>query len=217
MVENKDENLKLLIKQISYDAGLTLTENQIAEIYRLGKFNPHDKRPRAIKVTFTTKGTRNHIYTNRFLIKQNPACKSIWINESLDEEQKHIRSEVRAIADLAKAQGKEARAAGDTAIILGIKYQHKTFSTLPKGITLEQAYTRELNGKIYFNSEHSSLSSFYPLEIEYNNHKYNTNEQGFQHQKAITMGKAEVADLIKKQTSPRKCKALGKLLGNSKV
>ena len=69
MMENKEENLKLLIKQVGHDAGLNVAENEIAEIYRMGKFNPHDKRPRPIKVTFTTKGTRNQIYANRFLIK----------------------------------------------------------------------------------------------------------------------------------------------------
>ena len=215
--ESKSENLKSLVRQISFDTGTTLSDNDISEVFRLGKYNPHDKRPRTIKATFTTKGNRNKIYVNRTSIKQNPACHNVWINECLDDDQTRVRSEVRAIVDLAISQGKEARAIGDTAIITGIKYQHKTFSTLPPGLTLEKAFTRELNGKLYFNSEHSPLSSFYPLDIEYNNYSYKTNEQGFQHQKAITIGNVEIAEKIKNQPSPRKCKALGKLLGTSKV
>ena len=215
--ENKSENIKSLVRQISYDAGLTIQDLDITDAYRMGRYNQQDKRPRTIKVTFLSRNTRNQIYVNRNDIKQNPACKHVWINECLDEEQKRVRAEVRSIVDLAKSQGKEARAVGDTAIISGIKYHHSTFATLPPELTLERAYTRELNGKLFFNSEHSPLSSFYPLEIEYDNHKYQTNEQGFQHQKAITLGKVDIANQIKKQPSPRKCKALGKQLGHSKI
>ena len=215
--ENKSENLKSLVRQICFDAGQIISDNDITEAYRMGKYNQHDKRPRTIKATFLNRSTRNQVYTNRLSTKQNPACQNIWINEALDEDQKRIRAEVRAIVDLANSQGKEARAVGDIAIISGIKYQHSSFVTLPPDLTLERAYTRELNGKIYFNSEHSPLSSFFPLEIDYDNHRYKTNEQGFQHQKAITLGKTEIANQIKQQPSPRKCKALGKLLGQNKI
>ena len=217
VAESKSENLKSLIRQISYDAGHSISENDITEIYRLGKYNRQDKRPRSIKATFLNRTTRNQIYISRFNIKQNPACDSVWINECLDEDQKRIRAEVRAVVDLATSQGKEARAVADTAIISGIKYQHSTFATLPPDLSLEKAYTREIDDKIYFSSEHSPLSSFYPLEIIYDNHTYKHNEQGFQHQKAVVMGKIEIADQIKKEPSPRKCKTLGKLLGHSKI
>ena len=217
VTENHNENLITLLKQLSFDTGLEINDKDIAETFRLGKYNHKDKRPRTIKATFTTKSTRNHIYSNRGSIKQNPACRNVWINECLDDDQKRVRSEVRAVADLAKSQGKEARAVGDTVIISGIKYHHQTFSTLPPGITLEKAFTREHNNKIYFNSEHSPLSSFYPSDIEYQNSKYIHNEQGFQHQKAVTMGNLDLANKIKNEISPRKCKSLGKLLGNSKV
>ena len=217
IAESKNENLKSLIRQVSFDAGQSISGNDITEVHRLGRYNQHDKRPRSIKATFSTKNTRNQIYINRFDIKKNPACQNVWINESLDEDQKRTRAEVRAIGDLAISQGKEARAVGDTAIISGIKYQHHSFTTLPPELTLEKAFTRELNGKIYFNSEHSPLSSFFPQDIQYDNHKYKNNEQGFQHQRALTLGKTEIADQIKKQPSPRKCKALGKLLGQNKI
>ena len=82
---------------------------------------------------------------------------------------------------------------------------------------VEKAFTRELNGHIYFNSEHSPLSSFYPAEINYGNEKYCHNEQAYQHQRAVTVGNVDIAKQIKVETDPRKCKSLGHQLPNSQT
>ena len=210
-------DVKTLIKQISYDAGVTLQDSDITEAYRIGKTPGRDKRPRLIKATFASKSVRNSIYSNRDNIKNNEACKLVWINECLDSEQRKIRSEIRAVVDLAKSIGREARTVGENAIISGIKYSHQSLHTLPPEITLEKAFTRELNGHIYFNSEHSPLSSFYPAEINYGNEKYCHNEQAYQHQRAVTVGNVDIAKQIKVETDPRKCKSLGHQLPNSQT
>ena len=119
--------------------------------------------------------------------------------------------------DLAKSMGREARAVGETAIISGIKYSHPSLHTLPPEITLEKAFTRELNGHIYFNSEHSPLSSFYPAAINYGNEKYHHNEQAYQLQRALTVGNVDIAKQIKMEKGPRRCKYLGHQLPNSQI
>ena len=210
-------DVKTLIKQISYDAGVTLQDSDITEAYRIGKTPGRDKRPRLIKATFASKSVRNSIYSNRDNIKNNEACKLVWINERLDNEQRKIRSEIRAVVNLAKSIGREARTVGENAIISGIKYSHQSLHTLPPEITLEKAFTRELNGHIYFNSEHSPLSSFYPAEINYGNEKYCHNEQAYQHQRAVTVGNVDIAKQIKVETDPRKCKSLGHQLPSSQI
>ena len=98
----------------------------------------------------------------------------------------------------------------DIAIIQGIRYDHHTFHTLPSDLTLEKAVNRELHGKMYFNSEHSPLSSFHPISITYKNHDYVHLEQGFQHRKAVEMNNKAIAHKIIKTKDPRECKALGK-------
>ena len=167
--ENTQLDIKTIIKQISFDAGVQLQEQDIAEAYRIGKRQNKGGKPRLIKATFTSKDTRNTIYANSENIKKNEACHHVWINECLDADQRKARAETRAIVDLAKTLGKEAKAVADMAIISGIKYSHKSFPTLPPQITLEKAFTRQLNGKLYFNLEHSPFSSFHPTPITYGN------------------------------------------------
>ena len=143
-------DIKTIIKQISFDAGVQLQEQDIAEAYRIGKRQNKGSKPRLIKATFTSKDTRNSICANRENIKKNEACHHVWVNECLDAEQRKARAETRAIVDLVKTLGKEAKAVADVAIISGIKYSHKSFSTLPPNIKLEKAFTRQLNGKLFF-------------------------------------------------------------------
>ena len=210
--ETTQLDIKTIIKQISFDAGVQLQEQDITEAYRIGKRQNKGGKPRLIKATFTSKDTRNAIYANRENIKKNEACHHVWINECLDAEQRKARAETRAIVDLAKTLGKEAKAVADVAIISGIKYSHKSFPTLPPQITLEKAFTRQLNGKLYFNSEHSPFSSFYPTPINYGNEKYANNEQAFQHQRAVNAGSLDVAAEIKQTTDPRRCRFLSRMI-----
>ena len=208
--ESYHEDTKQIAKQIAFDAKVNLQDKDIIKVFRMGGFNQKEKRPRSIKVTFASRSKRNTVYQNRTDIKINPACSDIWINECLDEYQKQKRSEIRAVTDLATSLGREARAVGETGIISGIRYDHGSLSTLPGELSLEKAFTREIENRLYFNSEHSKLSSFYPIEIEYKEHKYKNLEQGLQHTKAVIKEEIDIANLIMKDPKPRRCKSLGK-------
>ena len=118
--ENQQESLSNIVMQIAHDASIQVLDRDIVEVFRLGRFNQKEKRPRSIKVTFATCTMRNNIFKNRMTIKNNPACENIWVNECLDEKQKKNRAEVKAVVDLAISLGKEARAVGESAIISGI-------------------------------------------------------------------------------------------------
>ena len=43
-------DVKTLVKQISYDAGVPLQDNDITEAYRIGKTPGRDKRPRRVSL-----------------------------------------------------------------------------------------------------------------------------------------------------------------------
>ena len=213
--ESQNEDVKKIAQQIAFDAKVQLHTTEYTEAYRLGKFNAKEKRPRSIKITLTSRSQRNLIYRNRLTIKLNPACSQIWINECLDELQKRNRAEIRAVVDLATSLGKEARAVAETAIISGIRYDHPVLHTLPKNLSLERAFTREIDNRLYFNSEHSVLSSFFPIDIEYNNKTYKNLEQGYQHTRAEQAKNMEVAQAIMANPDPRNCKAQGRKIENN--
>ena len=110
-----DEDTNKITQQIAFDANVPLHENEITEAYRLGKYNAKEKRPRTITITLTSRSKRNLLQRNRMIIKTNPACSQIWINECLDDEQKRNRAEMRVVVALAISQGKEARAVAEKA------------------------------------------------------------------------------------------------------
>ena len=204
--------LENLVKQIIFDTGVKVTDQEIDQVYRVGMKSKH--RPRAIVVSFLRQSTRDNIYRARFTIKNNPACEQIWINESLDEGQRKERAELRALSELAIREGQESRVVGDTLIIQGIKYYRNDLQKLPPNINLNRAYTIETEDSIYFQSEHSWPSSFAPVQIEYLGNNYSTLEQGYAHRMAVKSGDHEIANLIKKEHRPRKCKALTKKIKN---
>ena len=89
-----------------------------------------------------------------------------------------------AAVDLVVFKGREARAVAETAIISGICYNHHSLHTLPKEFSLERAFTREIDNRFYFNSEHGILSSLFPVKIEYNGKNYKNLKQGYQYTRA---------------------------------
>ena len=213
--ENRQGNLTCIVKQIAFDALIQVLDRDIMEVFRLGRFNQKDKRPRSIKVTFTTRSMRDNMFENRMKIKDNPKCEFIWVNECLNEIQKKNRAEIKAVVDLAASLGKEVRAVGESAIISGIRYDHQVLHTLPTEISLEHAFTRELNGRIYFNSEHSVLSSFHPVEITYEDKNFKNLEQAYQHKRAKKAKNQEVEHFIMNNPDPRACKAASRKIVDS--
>ena len=104
--------------------------------------------------------------------KSNPNCKKVRINERLDDEQKTQRMELGALADRAKEKQREVRVVGDTLIVSDFKYKHSDINKLPDDISLQEAFTHIDRDYIFFNSEHSFLSAFYPAELTYKHQNF---------------------------------------------
>ena len=162
IAENPKENLLEQIGLVLYDTQLNLNRSTVTKVYRLGTINEKNWRPRPIIVEFDSKDTRDQVFRARFNIKNNPNCENVWINERLVDQQKTQRMELRALSDLAKENHREARVVGDVLIVSGIKHKHADIQNLPDDVNLEDAFTRVDGDHIFFNSEHSFLSAFYP-------------------------------------------------------
>ena len=78
--ENRAEDHILTARQICTDAGVNISTPEIVIAYRLGKYNDKGSLPRTILVTFIKQATRDEVYHNQMLMKQNPPCKDIWVN-----------------------------------------------------------------------------------------------------------------------------------------
>ena len=194
IAENPTENILEQVGLVLYDTQLNLERNTVHKVYRLGPLNKKSWRPRPVVVEFDCRETRDLVFKARFNIKSNPNCEKVWINERLDDEQRLQRMELRALADLAKDKKRDARVLGETLIVSGIKYKHADIDKLPDEVNLEDAFTRVDGEYIYFNSEHSFLSAFYPAELTYKKQVYQTSEQAHAHRKAKGNGHHDIAN-----------------------
>ena len=210
--ENRAEDPILTARQICTDAGVNISTPEIDSAYRLGRFNDKASLPRTILVTFIKRATRDEVYRNRMVIKQNPLCKNIWVNENLDSTQMKERAILRTVVDFAKDIGKEARMVGEQIIISGLKYTYDTLQNLPEQISLERVFTRSDDQYIYFQSEFSPYSSFAKVKFTYKGIPHTSAEQAFCYQKAKGNDFPDLAKSILVTEDPRKCKSMAAVI-----
>ena len=213
--ENTTENLILTAKQICLDTGVHVQIPDLDNAFRLGKLKEKTAKPRNILVQFTRIATRDEVYKNQINIKKNPMCKTIWINENLEQDQRKQRAYMRTVVDYAKEKGKEARLVGDIMIVSGLKYSLDRLGALPDEINLIKVFTREDDEFVYFQSEYSSFSSFAPAVFNYKGNKFANAEQAFSHSKAKENNKDDLAETILQTTDPRRCKQLATITHTS--
>ena len=205
--ESRDENLMRVVQQILFDTGVKVHTLEIDQIHREGIFNR--RRPRPIVVILTRATTRLEILRNRNVIKKNPNCHDIWINEVIPEQTRIHRNELHALYLLAITNGHTSRHFLDTIVVDGISYDHTTIGKLPRDLTLEFAYSREHNDHLYFSSEHMFLSNFHPCEITLEDAKCSSLEQAYFYLMAKAVGDIKTAQLILQTQLPRKIKKIG--------
>ena len=208
VIEHKEERLKHIVLEIVSNTNLPISYHDIDQATRVGPFKLRGP-PRPILVKFRDVAARDDIMARRHLIKNNPNCSKIWINEDLPEKVKKSRYQMKILGDLAVSLGHQVILRGNNISIDGVTYNDQTLDTLPPHLSLERAFTRETPNGIAFHSEHSFLSSFHKTNIEFNNNKYCSAEQGIQHTKAKITKHENIAREIMQTDDPVKIKRLG--------
>ena len=99
----------------------------------------------------------------------------------------------------------------DTIVVNGITYEHATINKLPQDLTLELAYSREIENLLLFHSEHVFLSNFYScnIKIEMLDITFGSLEQAYFYLLAKETGNVTKAHLILKTMNPRKIMRIG--------
>ena len=212
--EKKGEHLIMDVAAILSNAGARLPVNEIDAVKRVGKIKK-DGYPRPIICTFMRQTVRDGIYSKRNLIKANPKCAQMWINEDLSEETKENRANLRAIVDLANEIDVSARQVGDILIVNGLKYDARNLDMLPAPLSLEKAYIRETAKGLAFNSKNAYLSNFFPCQFKLYGKTWSSAEQAFMWAKASRNGAADLANLIRKEEDPKTIKRLGDSVAGS--
>lgn len=208
-IEEQTENLTEYVQKLAEELGCRKVQrDQILVAERVGKYQQqqtargYPPRPRPILVTFSSVDVRNDLYYARTKLKGVAnQYKNIYINDDICLETRRARDDYRSVAAVAKTAGHSVRIHSDGVIINERKYRHDETHLLPEGCTLEDAKTIVKGGEIYFHSQHSFLSNFYPAPITVNGTNYPTAEHLYQATKSLECGDRNAAREVRQSLS----------------
>lgn len=210
LTEFSNETLLTRVATVLSGTGIACTTEDLDFARRIGAYKEGYTRP--ILIRFNKESKRNAILYNRNNINRNKTSNFIWVNDDTSDETRRNRKTSRDVATLAKLIGMDnIKIHGDGIIVNDVKYKHSDFDLLPPEISIEKAKTRESEGEVYFQGEHSPLSNFYPATFTDDTGKiYYNAEQAYQCEKAKFHGKMPPADKILCTRNPYSIKKLSK-------
>lgn len=210
------ENLVTYVASTLSRTGVSCSYEDIDYAKRIGKYKPGSTCP--ILVKFIRESKRNLILYNRANLNCN-ANTLVWINDDVSNFTRRQRKTVRDIAAYAKSQGTtDLKIHGDGLVLGNGKYKHQDLDLLPAHLSISKAKQIADDSDLYFQSEYSPLSNFYPCTIYDENDVYfNCAEQLFQHKKAIHHNFLFTADKIMLTRDPYELKRLGNQLPTSQT
>lgn len=211
--EDDREDLKKYVMDMAAAMGVnTINAGDIVTVYRIGKRldNTHNtrQRPRTILITFSNLQKRNKFFYSRASLKNSRDHRGIYLNDDITNTTRKQRDDYRSVASLARSEGVEVRVHTDGVVLDGKKYLLSEPHTLPDRFSLSNSKVIEINGEIYFASEHAYLSNFFPSPICINDTIYNTAEHLYQALKCEQANEQDKLDKILNTPSPLEAKKI---------
>lgn len=215
--EDPQEDLKAFILDMaSHLVPTGLNPAAIVSIHRIGKLQPpqtkpgqRHPRPRIILLTMRSVQERNELFFARTKLRGTNAFKQIYLNDDTTLQTRKLREDYRSVAALAQANGSNVKVHGDGIIIDGRKFKHGEADQLPNNLSLANAKTIQMDGGIYFCSEHSYMSNFFPAPFVDQGIIYPTAEHKIQSLKCEAAGDQAKLEKVRIATSPLEAKRIG--------
>ena len=153
--EEDGENLVNKILKLAEAMGSDSKASSFDSVYRLGKKNPQQARPRTILIKFKTIQARNNFYNGRFNLKNKKEWARTWINDDVSDQTRRRREAMRSIAILCKDQRVDHKLRTDSIEIKGRRFWMNELEEIPQPYSLEDAKIRCYNDDLYFQSEYA--------------------------------------------------------------
>ena len=219
IMESEGENLRDIVMDIgSQICPGALRAEVILAAFRIGKrvlTGGKAKRTRSIMVSFTDVRTRNAFYYARTKLKANEQLKGIYLNDDVTLETKRARDDLRSVANLARAAGANVRVHDDGVVLNGTKYRLFETESLPDEFALSKAKTVHSENGIFFHSDSSFLSNFYPSPIWADNTAFPSAEHYYQVTKCKMAGELVTAKRVQAAQTPLDAKKMADTIQDS--
>ena len=105
--------------------------------------------------------------------------------------------------------GAKATMRGNKLIVDSKTYGCNNLYLFPGALSPKAASTQEINNTILFYTKESPFSNFHPAPFKIGLESYDQNEQYYQCKKAEKFHKDDIAQKIRNEPDPHKCKKLG--------
>ena len=215
--EERDENVMTRVVTLAQAMGSSCQPSDIDTVYRLGKRQEKQPRPRTIVIRFKTVQARHEFYNARFNLNDKKNWTRVWVNDDVSEETRRRREAMRAISILCRDNKVDCKLRSDSIVIKGRKFWISELEKIPSPYSLEEAKIRVYNGELYFQSEYAWPSNMAPARITIGKQTYVTAEHAWNGVKADENDDPVAADLIRKTTSPYEAKRIGDRIRTTKA
>lgn len=181
--------------------------------YRIGR---KGTKPRPILVKFCREFTRDSVYKKRFHLKDSDETKAVYINDDLPAKISQQLADMRCIVENAKANNVDARTVGNKVQVGEKTYGYRDLHSLPEGLKLENAKTKNTRRGIAFQGQHSIFSNFYSVQVNYNGRVFPSSEHAYQFDRVTYLGDHKLASQVFHAHTPQEAKRIGAQIGPSK-
>ena len=212
--ENITEELKKLVIRCFHDINIDVSEEDVTNVERIGAYNPKNRRPRPVKVTFKESGVRDQILYFKSRLRYSQFFKEFKISKEEPRDVRIKRAKLRQAALIAKNKGLDVFITFDFVRIEGVNYDIDNIDTVPAEFTIAgqspktpPKFRRDLSLErkckwkaekaviigpslqktvrgLAFSSANCFLSNFFPCTVFYRGSKFSCTEQGYQFMKA---------------------------------
>ena len=213
--EKNNEDIRGIVDDLLKDLGLNYNVEWCDSIYRLGPKIDGNKRPRPIKVVFPYLRYKHLLFKQLYKLGTLQGWEGVYINDDMSPQKQAQRKEMRAIFSFAKSTGIDCQLRGTRLIVDKKPYTYEKLSDLPHGLSIEAAKMVKVHDGLAFQSKHAPLSNLYPCQIQHQDKKYTSVEQGLQYEHATTCNDEGIATQITKTDDPERIMSLARRLPES--
>ena len=129
--EKNGEDLTHEILKLAGVMGSNCQATEIDYVFRMGKKQEKQLRPRTIMVKFKSMQARHEFYNARFQLKSKKEWERVWINDDVSEQTRRRREAMRAITILCRDSRTDCKLRSDSIIIKGRKYWIDELEQIP--------------------------------------------------------------------------------------
>ena len=204
--EARNENTKDLMDKLAYilsEMNLNLASMCIDNLHRLPGNN---NGPKPLIVKFTRYLDRQLVWRNRHMLANTNLKISI-----CEHFAANIEANIRTLLPIRRVALQEklkVNMSGDKLYINGQLYITETVDRLPPNLRPENLAHREIENHLFFCSNSSPLSNFYPSTFSVDGTEYSHGEQFIQQQKAILFKAREIVQQVLLASRPGEMKKL---------